>query len=237
MRQELHASQEWGTEISIHAPLTGCDVDGAKVATVFVPISIHAPLTGCDSYGPKVAQMFTISIHAPLTGCDPPCSRCGSKANYFNPRTPHGVRLAPSATVVHPEPFQSTHPSRGATKGNLRITFTPTISIHAPLTGCDYTSPISSYTSCDFNPRTPHGVRLFSTHGHFYATSISIHAPLTGCDNSVGCTSYYMFKFQSTHPSRGATVCRAYTLVHPTNFNPRTPHGVRRMPWQPTVRQ
>ena len=34
--------------ISIHAPLTGCDVSFCFWIVIFVDISIHAPLTGCD---------------------------------------------------------------------------------------------------------------------------------------------------------------------------------------------
>ena len=33
-------------------------------------ISIHAPLTGCDGQEDAIAILQTISIHAPLTGCD-----------------------------------------------------------------------------------------------------------------------------------------------------------------------
>ena len=80
----------------------------------------------------------------------------------------------------------------------------------------------------NFNPRTPHGVRPLapdspavstvfqSTHPSRGATCpsnsriaciiISIHAPLTGCDPR-----------RNRYPQP------------PTNFNPRTPHGVRRL--------
>ena len=33
-------------------------------------ISIHAPLTGCDIMADMLALLKGISIHAPLTGCD-----------------------------------------------------------------------------------------------------------------------------------------------------------------------
>ena len=81
------------TKISIHAPLTGSDVeDGDKCATNYL-ISIHAPLTGSDFFAnqfPDPLMLFqstlplrgatilrknshfgnAISIHAPLTGSD-----------------------------------------------------------------------------------------------------------------------------------------------------------------------
>ena len=33
-------------------------------------ISIHAPLTGCDVLFYAIFRILAISIHAPLTGCD-----------------------------------------------------------------------------------------------------------------------------------------------------------------------
>ena len=56
----------------------------------------------------------------------------------------------------------------------------------------------------DFNPRTPHGVRLTDGTMDIVITAISIHAPLTGCDG-LGITS----------------------VAASLDFNPRTPHGVR----------
>ena len=80
--------------ISIHAPLTGCDLKGSANKLGGSLISIHAPLTGCDFlFLNSLIQFFLfqsthplrdatnksvlygcsqkkISIHAPLTGCD-----------------------------------------------------------------------------------------------------------------------------------------------------------------------
>ena len=101
-----------------------------------------------------------------------------------------------------------------------------TISIHAPLAGCD----------C--NVRDCLGAEL-----------ISIHAPLAGCDymsskyyGSVavfqsthplrGATTGCVWlntrhQFQSTHPLRGATTVLPPALPPVSYFNPRTPCGVR----------
>ena len=101
----------------------------------------------------------------------------------FNPRTPYGMRLMKQLkntfqTIfqsTHPlrdvtlkremqeafEKFQSTHPLRDATEELLKLGVdVKSISIHAPLTGCDYEYDdiIGWYVD------------------------ISIHAPLTGCD-------------------------------------------------------
>ena len=145
--------------------------------------------------------------------------------------------------------FQSTHPSRGATRAKRR----------------------SRAELRDFNPRTPRGVRRFIFMFYVARKEISIHAPLAGCD----CAFFIFFKavahfnprtprgvrrvymtgimifglFQSTHPSRGATDTQRFAIPS-TNisihaplagcdsraelwlnpkmyFNPRTPRGVR----------
>ena len=79
-------------QISIHAPLAGCDATRSLLsaaclafqsthplrgATVIVRalfttlcISIHAPLAGCDFEDYIKGHRLPISIHAPLAGCD-----------------------------------------------------------------------------------------------------------------------------------------------------------------------
>ena len=146
-----------------------------------------------------------ISIHAPLAGCDRPRRRQTSAFPHFNPRTPCGVRRRPSRSTFFPPRFQSTHPLRGATRSAMRRWPLKTISIHAPLagcdrsgrTGCDFKSSfqsthplrgatlplaVSNCTRRDFNPRTPCGVRPDGL--KFYPRGRG---------------------FQSTHPLRGAT--------------------------------
>ena len=58
------------------------------------------------------------------------------------------------------------------------------ISIHAPIVGCD----------------------SGSSHYRTGKNTISIHAPIVGCDVTQIGLYYVMVKFQSTHPSWGATV-------------------------------
>ena len=152
-----------------------------------------------------VSRMLFQSTH-PLRGatCSPRVSR--RSPNYFNPRTPCGVRRCRFPRIRKRCRFQSTHPLRGAT--SLRMSRAPclTISIHAPLAGCDANSvcvilcfslfqsthPLRGATRHalgrhalrhDFNPRTPGGVRVW--------------------DNGAQITAV---QFQSTHPLRGATL-------------------------------
>ena len=103
-------------------------------------------------------------------------------ALYFNPRTPCGVRRC-----IHFDKFQP-----------------QTISIHAPLAGCDPSLPSKDRDLSYFNPRTPCGVRLFYL--IFIRSDIIFQSthPLRGATSChyLPCVNLV---FQSTHPLRGAT--------------------------------
>ena len=169
---------------------------------------------------------------------------------YFNPRTPCGVRLPDEippwlyAEISIHAPhagcdkllicagrefsvFQSTHPMRGATEGNETL-----LCNHAyfnPRTPCGVRQPASGWQPADrdFNPRTPCGVRRQRCGGLFEGHYISIHAPHAGCDMDSMVAQTLTFPFQSTHPMRGATQQQECAIFLLTNFNPRTPCGVR----------
>ena len=138
MRQNKRLLKLCNKEISIHAPLTGCDgltfwavcqqvnfnprtPYGMRRSTqaknqLYSWISIHAPLTGCDVRSTLIVWPISIfqSTH-PLR--DATCTFISIKSSgmYFNPRTPYGMRHKPMTYAY----------------GNANI------SIHAPLTGCD----------------------------------------------------------------------------------------------------
>ena len=147
-------------DISIHAPLAGCDrtqkttrpaganfnprtpcgvrPGALSLSHLSSEFQSTHPLRGATLVGLPPGNVTGISIHAPLAGCD------------------RGKRF-------------------GVVLGE--------ISIHAPLAGCDDLIRPVLDTSKHFNPRTPCGVRLFDTCfwiGRFW---ISIHAPLAGCDS------------------------------------------------------
>ena len=65
----------------------------------------------------------------------------------------------------------------------LALSLKKRISIHAPIVGCD-DHPVS---------------------GGVAPSVISIHAPIVGCDPSEYLTTVLVQRFQSTHPSWGAT--------------------------------
>ena len=123
-----------------------------------------------------------VSIHAPHTGCDLLCRNSLRPRPCFNPRTPHGVRLVPQGTNGLLPLFQSTHPTRGATA----------------------VSETALAVALSFNPRTPHGVRLTVQELNNFI-KVSIHAPHTGCDCACLRSCSISLRFQSTHPTRGAT--------------------------------
>ncbi len=78
------------------------------------------------------------------------------------------------------------------------------ISIHAPIVGCDTLVNVLTTPPPNFNPRTHRGVRRIC----------SIRKRL-------------IHRFQSTHPSWGATTGAPFNGLNPSNFNPRTHRGVR----------
>ena len=80
------------------------------------------------------------------------------------------------------------------------------ISIHAPRTGSDgFPASPAILTHSNFNPRSPHGERLWTSFRASPQCTISIHAPRTGSDEVFTVKSQDIKTFQSTLPARGAT--------------------------------
>ena len=192
-------------DISIHAPLAGCDYRYAVASTASFGFQSTHPLRGATLPVVQKLRCRQISIHAPLAGCDD-CPRAAKAGGgNFNPRTPCGVRPEKAATEKAAAEFQSTHPLRGATGTVLGDTQTDYISIHAPLAGCD-----------------PVGGIADASHG------ISIHAPLAGCDQI---RTKHLHMGCNFNPRTPCGVRPRDLLQSPRqrwNFNPRTPCGVRR---------
>ena len=65
-------------------------------------------------------NMLGISIHAPHAGRDPIQQPIICLRLNFNPRAPRGARQIPDADWFAPEVFQSTRPTRGATRQGER---------------------------------------------------------------------------------------------------------------------
>ena len=234
-------------------PRTPCGVrlDQYHLIPVIIDISIHAPLAGCDLFALtcRKSQSKFQSTH-PLRGATPRPCRSSRRPTHFNPRTPCGVRLvgtrqdniddrisihAPLAGcdtagrkwTRRDGGFQSTHSLRGATGIIMSGTSAERkISIHAPLAGCD---------AFVFFARRAYGISIHAPlagcdHPDQYRRlnqPISIHAPLAGCD---ACLLNNRLAVQiSIHaPLAGCDHEDSTPTALRTYFNPRTPCGVRR---------
>ena len=191
-------------EISIHAPRTGSDVDGA-VDVVRLAISIHAPRTGSDQRGQPRGQFDFISIHAPRTGSDCRGYKARTRADNFNPRSPHGERRLIQHPERRPQRFQSTLPARGATysisKSGALMIFQSTL----PARGATFGDALFELPQVHFNPRSPHGERqefLDETY------------------------DYKPVNFNPRSPHGERPLLLIVGMRH-ENFNPRSPHGER----------
>ena len=161
-------------------------------------------------------------MRPPLPG---PLSR---KQKNFNPRTPCGVRPACTSLTKGIWAFQSTHPLRGATKTLPEFSVPSfSISIHAPLAGCDE----------QHADAVPHG-RGISIHAPLAGCdvlarlkllrgSISIHAPLAGCDKILSADGTVKNVISIHAPLAGCDRFARSGRCPIPHFNPRTPCGVR----------
>ena len=195
-------------QISIHAPLTGCD-DIVVPTRLSQLISIHAPLTGCDLRVSIIKTKFVVLFQSthPLRDATQWSCNISKRGIYFNPRTPYGMRRDISVLIEQLNYISIHAPLTGCDGEVKSITAEVVcISIHAPLTGCDLEISEFNYkvlkgisihaplTGCDtfckcywfwiryFNPRTPYGMRPDDSTHRLVTDAISIHAPLTGCD-------------------------------------------------------
>ncbi len=150
--------------------------------------------------------MTTISTHAPRTGSDNVPGECLTAQRLFQPTLPaRGATLGQPVREPQRKQFQPTLPARGATNMVFPLTFTQSISTHAPRTGSDRTWRFSPSARAHFNPRSPHGERR--------------QLPSKG-----GAIQY--FNPRSPHGERPARMTTNYRQL---NFNPRSPHGERRL--------
>ena len=102
------------------------------------------------------------------------------------------------------------------------------ISIHAPLTGSDWSDFRASPNRPDFNPRSPYGERPCLRKPYCDGFSISIHAPLTGSDKEKFAES--QTEIISIHaPLTGSDFALCCFSFKFADFNPRSPYGERLM--------
>ena len=179
--------------------------DSLADSSLQVAISIHAPRTGSDIIShplQDVKRYFNPrSPHGERQPSDN--SRRERQAN-FNPRSPHGERLLYTCKEEG-KPHISIHaPRTGSDPIDLSIAPSVDISIHAPRTGSDDSVTRSQLIFANFNPRSPHGERRWTTlsispRGRFQST-----LPARGATRRDACERDPL-PFQSTLPARGAT--------------------------------
>ena len=196
-------TREW--YISTHAPRTGSDSAGGHEQDRPELISTHAPRTGSDTASLRFEPPPSgISTHAPRTGSDQDDIRATLEHCDFNPRSPHGERLADRQGRSFKRLFQPTLPARGATTIASRCASTCTFQPTLPARGATWYRDATRTDKRHFNPRSPHGERLTRL------MRARWHGP-----------------FQPTLPARGATPARGTNEAAEWHFNPRSPHGER----------
>ena len=147
---------------------------------------------------------FVISIHAPRTGSDNQArahARKG-KISIHAPRT--GSDPGNASRASRQKEFQSTLPARGATT----------------------TSCTTYRRTLHFNPRSPHGERLMTSHPSSVASGFQSTLPARGA--TISGTPYKQTSDISIHaPRTGSDPFSVPTCWNGTHFNPRSPHGER----------
>ena len=127
--------------------------------------------------------------------------------------------------------FQPTLPARGATPdGAERISRRKAISTHAPRTGSDGARTRPSRTSATFQPTLPaRGATRAQGVEQVNHLVISTHAPRTGSDGHD--PAERRNRHISTHAPRTGSDPIGFQIkpVSPADFNPRSPHGERRI--------
>ena len=236
--------------ISIHAPLAGCDENRGVLCRSYGDFNPRTPCGVRHQPGRVLYGAVPFQSTHPLRGATA-IGRNGRANNAdFNPRTPCGVRHGIEDFCPPYVSFQSTHPLRGATLPARAVILALSISIHAPLAGCDGDCTGCINNVLHFNPRTPCGVR---PRGRLCRIPRADFNPRTPCGVRLNvcllCAAAYLFQsthplrgatlplcldelqvikeFQSTHPLRGATTMCCARTAGAKYFNPRTPCGVR----------
>ena len=148
-------------EISIHAPLAGCDGAFIKNHALIDKFQSTHPLRGATNRPGAAKPRIAISIHAPLAGCDTATLTWQRSYEQFQSTHPlRGATDAAGGPTAKTRRFQSTHPLRGATQV-LRLTELLSLVFQSthPLRGATTRSWNTALFMVNFNPRTPCGVR------------------------------------------------------------------------------
>ena len=100
-------------------PTRGGDEQGVIIRRCGNDFNPRPPRGGRPQRRGSAPQPAAISIHAPHEGGDPISFAKILDGEYFNPRPPRGGRLSPPRDCSRDAEFQSTPPTRGATRCRL----------------------------------------------------------------------------------------------------------------------
>ena len=238
-------------EISIHAPRTGSDggvSEHHRAPLNFNPRSPHGERLLCVydksqniNFNPRSphgerrrlrlrrCRLRRISIHAPRTGSDRVDDyHRWMRYLHFNPRSPHGERHPALRRVSESLPISIHAPRTGSDMRWNSSCIMARISIHAPRTGSDRIKPLHR-VGVEISIHAPRTGSDFGAGARKQDNDISIHAPRTGSDDAWSAKRDWRTRFQSTLPARGATGSRNSGHQCASHFNPRSPHGERRI--------
>ena len=168
---------------------------------------------------------------------------------HFNPRSPNGLRQPRRTVKARHFKFQSTQPKRAATVNVLIPMKNVTFQSTQPEWAATYLNRPAEKALCDFNPRSPSGLRLCFLTLRVCNVNISIHAARVGCDSrnitQVEVKTNFnprspnglrlepkknaklLCRFQSTQPEWAATFLPSWFSSIYAYFNPRSPNGLR----------
>ena len=141
------------------------------------------PSRGATHFTLSKTYVERISIHAPLAGSDNSVKGHKCSITDFNPRSPRGERLSSIRYSCHC--FD--------------------ISIHAPLAGSDAVFAAAIVSFSYFNPRSPRGERRSFPACRSSQPNFNPRSP-RGERPTFTNILFTFFEFQSTLPSRGATL-------------------------------
>ena len=135
-------------------PLRGATQLATSVEVLATFQSTH-PLRGATPEGIRFCSKKNISIHAPLAGCDSWISFHKWTLRRFQSTHPLRGATQEMRKSLDIQRFQSTHPLRGATFCSLAYKLGISISIHAPLAGCDSSCAVRRWSMLRFQSTHP----------------------------------------------------------------------------------
>ena len=159
----------------------------------------------------------------------PPCGgrrqpgEHGVRGGLFQSTPPCGGRQAHTLGTIQIKLFQSTPPCGGRQGATTIVLHGAAVSIHAPVRGATWLSPLAKRQAHRFNPRPRAGGDVPGA-TRCRACQVSIHAPVRGA------TDFFIRRqprneFQSTPPCGGRLISASLRPASSPCFNPRPRAG------------